>query len=219
MNNFTFDAEKHEYRDGNGRLGMSNTDVLSASGLCDYSMVPYETRILALALGSAVHLATALLDRNRSWRTYSYQFPVTMIAPYVEAWKKCKREMKFHPELIEEPLHDPIYDYYTTPDSFGASKYGWTTIQKKTGPVEDWVGLQLAAEERAVAASGRYATKDWSSRMAAGLKSSSNRFGVELRDDGTYKITRFDDPGFEQDIRIFIGFLVGCQWKKAHGYK
>jgi hypothetical protein len=202
---FTFDPVCHEYRLRGVKL-MSNTELLDRCGLTDYSMVPPEQRMKALALGTAVHKATAMYDRNQNWRSF-FRYNEEIIG-YVEAWGNFKREMKFKYQLIETPLLDPVYLLATTPDRFGLSKYGWTTVQIKTGPVEDVVGLQLSFEERVIRISR--------GEPASDLISSDRRFGVSLRPDGTYKTRRFSDP---QDIRVFLGALALYRWKESHGYK
>src|ERR1043166_3248375 len=89
----------------------SNTDILEALGMCDYSGLPEHVRWVALAKGTEVHKATALLDLKKNWRRKFSQWE-----GYVSAWQKCKKDFAFKPKLIEEPLHDPILMIATTPD-------------------------------------------------------------------------------------------------------
>lgn len=206
---FEFNRKDHRYT-VDGRDVISNTDVLARVGFVDYSMLPPDRREEALRRGTLVHEATAMLDKGQRWK--DREWPPYMQF-YVKAWMAAKKEIKFRPIVIEEPFIDPVYHAATCPDRFGWSKFGWTTIQLKTGPVDDWVALQTAFEERCVVLNlDNQALRE----LVCALTSSPNRFGIELRPDGTYKITRFEDP---MDIRVFLGVLGGERWKIAHGYK
>lgn len=191
-----FDPVKHLYT-VDGRKVISNTDFLTAMGFCDYSGMPPDRRKSALEIGTDVHMATAMLDSRmkKSWREeYSH------VEGYVKGWKKFKKDFKFRPTLIETPLYDAQYDIATTPDRFGKSIHGEITVQIKTGKVQDWVGLQLALEERCI-----YQTKSTRIRW----QSTTNRFAVELHADGTYKPYRFQDPN---DISVYLGALGYFRW-------
>ena len=41
------------------------------------------------------------------------------LLPYVEAWRKFRRECHLVIALIEQPIHSPKYRYAGTPDRFG----------------------------------------------------------------------------------------------------
>lgn len=194
-----FDPDKHVYT-YDGRKVISNTDFLTAMGFCDYSGMPPDRRKSALEIGTDVHMATAILDSRmkKGWREeYSH------VEGYVAAWKKFKKDFKFRPILIEEPLYDEQYDVATTPDRHGNSIHGHITVQIKTGKVQDWVGLQLAFEERCI-----LRAQGITSPSLIRL-SSSNRFAMELHADGTYKPYRFQDPN---DISVYLGALGYFRW-------
>ena len=95
---------------------------------------------------------------------------------------------------------DPLIGVATCPDAWGESKHGQITVQIKTCPIKDYVGLQLAFEERVI-------------RSDSGLLSSPNRFAVELKSDGTYKPRQFDDPN---DIKVWMAAYTVQSWLWRH---
>lgn len=197
-----FNEKAHTYHledlAGHRRQLDSNTDMLEALGFLNYDMVPEPHRSIALQLGTDVAKATALLDTGRSWKAFRH------LEGWVEAWKKAKKDFRFRPEFIEQPFYDPYYLIATCPDRHGLSKYGDTTIQIKTGEVEDFVSLQTAFEERCIFIhkTGQPA-----------VKSTPNRFAIQLNGDGTYYPRRFEDPN---DIRVYLGAISVYQWLKKH---
>lgn len=203
-NGLFFDVEKHHYYSLEHDRILSNTDFLGALGFSDYSNVPDEIRETALQIGTDVHAATALMDKGLDWRQYKY------VQGYVRAWKRFKKEMKFKPIMIEEPLLDRHHMIATTPDRCGISKFAdRTTVQIKTGHIEDWVALQTAFEERCILLK-LYGAK------ALAMPSSKNRFAVELRVDGTYNARRFTDAS---DIQVYYGAHSYYLWQLNHGKK
>jgi len=199
-----FDPVNHVYHNLLNERLVSNTEILEGMGFSDYSQVPEQYRIPALERGTDVHKATALLDNKRHWAKAGYGH----VRGYVEAWRRFKKDFKFTPIIIETPLHDPVYKIATTPDRWGRrSIHGEITVQIKTGKIEDWVGLQLAFEERCI-------LLDLGRVVPVQMVSTDRRFAVELRSDGTYKERRFDDPN---DIRVFLSAVTVHQWQRKHG--
>ena len=200
MPELVYKHDSHEYLLGGLKL-LSNTDVLKAAGLVDYSKVN-EKHLQQLAeIGTAVHEATALLDKGLPWKRKFDCF-----SGYIDAWKALKKEFKFKPIVIEEPMAHPTYYYGTTPDRYGMSKFGPTVFQVKTGPVGDWVGVQLAAEEQALKASGHPVDTD-------GIGSSRNRWAASLHWDGSYRVRRFEEA---DDFRVFLACLRVATWRRDH---
>lgn len=196
------DPLNHTYHNILNQRLESNSDVLSALGFSDYSGMPDHLRQAALERGTAVHAATAMLDRRQNWRRKFKQFE-----GWVSAWMLFKKDFQFKPELIEEPLHDPVLMIATTPDRWGMSNRGYITVQIKTGKVQAWVGLQTAFEERCVAISQGFEPP----------KTSSNRrFAIELRPDGTYKPERFEE---QSDIQVYCGAVSWMRWMRNHNGK
>lgn len=103
-----FQEDGHLY-DG-GRLE-SVTGILKAEGFIDTSFYTEEGR----ERGSYVHLATHLDDMGEL--DESSLDPV--IVPYLEAWRRFKRESGFIVERSEVPMVSTAYRYAGTPDVAG----------------------------------------------------------------------------------------------------
>jgi len=69
-----------------------------------------------------------------------------VLAPYLDAWKRFRREMEFAPELIEEPVFNPVDKYAGTLDRTGNAR-GCPDIllDIKTGASKDADRVQLLA--------------------------------------------------------------------------
>ena len=176
------DSERNTHFQG----WLSNTGILAAAGLTDFSGVPAHHMEAARQVGHAVEQATLLLDRGRSWKRYSW------VEPYIRAWMAFKRDFRFKPELREERLYDYARKITTKPDAWGFSRAGHITVQIKSCVVKDVVGIQTACEE--------YIIK-LHMGMEPTMDSSPDRWGVELRPDGRYRPKRFDD---KNDLRVFF---------------
>lgn len=94
----------------------------------------------ALALGTAVHQLTELMDRGQADR-YTFH-------PKVEAFKPCwanvRRLVPFEIEAIEEPEYHPDLDYAGIPDRVAIWEKTRTLVEVKTGQKYPWHPLQTA---------------------------------------------------------------------------
>lgn len=102
-----FEPEGHKY--GNGLESV--TGILKAEGFIDTSFYDDWSR----DRGSMVHLATAYDDRNE----LDEESLDPVILPYLEAWRKFRKESGFVPESIEPPMMSTAYRYAGTPDRIG----------------------------------------------------------------------------------------------------
>jgi hypothetical protein len=139
---FTFDPIRHIYT-LDGRPLISVTQVLEYSGLVDYSFLPPSTRNMALARGSAVHLATALDDEG----DLDYDALDPVLPGYVDGWREFRGDTGFVPDLIEQRAYHPKHLYAGTRDrrgKFPTSKFR-RTLDIKCGNAEPWVWIQIAA--------------------------------------------------------------------------
>jgi len=196
MPKLEFDPKAHTYHLGRERL-FSVTEVLEATGFIDAMWFTEAARIR----GSRVHSATALLDEGRlDWESLA---PIEAalnepIADYVRAWEAFKHETGFAPATIESRGYHPRYKYAGTLDRIGTFADGREAlIDIKTGPIEDWVGLQTAAYSAMHPTNGPRA-----------------RYGVGLRPDGTYTIKKFTDV---DDEATFLYALAVLRWRSRHG--
>lgn len=139
---FTFDETRHIYT-LDGRVLPSVTGILEAAGLIDYSFIPPATRNMALARGSAVHLATAIDDVG----DLDYDALDPILPPFCDGWRVFRSDTGFVPDLIEQRSYHPRHLYAGTRDRrgrFARSKF-LHTLDIKCGKAEWWVWIQIAA--------------------------------------------------------------------------
>lgn len=102
-----FEAEGHRY--GNGLESV--TGILKAEGFIDTRFYDDWSR----DKGSMVHLATHYDDIGE----LDEDTLDPVIVPYLEAWRKFKRESGFIVEQSEVPMMSTVYQYAGTPDVIG----------------------------------------------------------------------------------------------------
>jgi hypothetical protein len=199
--NFKFDRDRHEYTLGGQRI-ISNTEILAAEGLSDFSMVAPQQLRVAQMVGTDIHDATCLLDDGKNWRKRYAQYE-----GYVAGWQLFKKEFKFRPLLREYSTYDIGRRIATTLDAWGDSSLGQITVEIKTGQLEDHFGLQLAFQE--------YCVRTWYLGKPLTLESTPDRWGIRLNQDGTYEARPYRDIN---DLRVFFSMATSVMWRRAHGY-
>lgn len=111
--NFSFDEDLHAYLlDGNPLPSV--TEILKAEGFIDTRFYDDWSR----ERGSYVHLATQLDDLN----ILDEEKLDPVILPYLEAWRKFKKESGFIIQEIEKPMCNTTHKYAGTPDRLGKFK-------------------------------------------------------------------------------------------------
>jgi len=182
--------ENHVYHDGAGVQIPGVTNIIKDAGLMgDTSFYDDYSR----DRGAAVHLATALYDRN-DLVEYSLD-PV--IVPYLDGWKKFRHESGLKVDAAEMIVASEL-GYAGTLDRTGEIDGRRVLLDIKTGAVQPWTAIQTAAYERCL-------------DYAASL-----RLAVELHADGTYKTFEYQDT---TDWQVFCGALAIHNWKKNKGIK
>lgn len=176
-------AERHEYRTPSGVLVPNVTSILKGAGLVDDTWFTEFAR----ERGSAVHLATALYDRDE----LDMDTVHPLIMGYLTAWIKFRNDSKFEPQVIEEIVYNAEMGYAGTTDRAGRMGDKWVILDIKTGAMSPVTALQLAAYQRC---KPNYRT----------------RLGVEIRENGTYRATEFND---RNDWNVFAGALALVNWK------
>jgi hypothetical protein len=183
----TFDEANHVYT-LDGEAVPSVTQILKAEGFIDDSFYDEYSRDRGTAVHKAIHL------HNNDDLDEESLDPV--IAPYLEAWKKFKRETGLVVSESEKAFASERYRFAGTIDVLGT--FPDTTciiLDIKTGGPAPWHGLQLSA----------YDILQW----AVGRK----RYGVYLSGEGTYKLNQYKD---RQDREIFLSALSCYHWKHNH---
>lgn len=145
--------------------------------------------------GSKVHKITEYYDEG----DLAEESVDPALRGYLEAWKRFRREYEFRIEAIELEVYHPTAMYGGTLDRLGIC--GKTNVQLKTivdiksGPVQRATGLQLTGYADAYQAM----TGDFVHKI----------MGVQLKQDGTYKITPFT-----LDFMTWRAVLTISNWKR-----
>jgi hypothetical protein len=193
-----FDAATHTYRAG-GVIVPSVTQILEAVGVVDYSYLPPATRNMALARGSAVHLACQFDDEG----DLDEGALDPALLPYVLAWRAYRAEVGFVPQEIERRVHSSRYGYAGTLDRTGTNGRGdLCLIDLKTSRAEGWVKLQTAAYTGALDEPRRYL-----------------RGCAELHADGTYRALWFPAAEWQLDFGDFLACLHVYRLQKIFGVR
>lgn len=196
-----FNPDGHVYT-VEGRTVPSVTTVLEKAGLTDFSMVNPVLLARKSRQGTLAHLATeyddlGILDES----TVSPR-----ILPFLEAWRRFKKEFSFEPQEIELPVYSAKYRYAGTLDRVGTIKGELALIDLKTSSRVDLisVGPQTAAYE--------YAYKEWS---GFDKRKKVKRYCVKLSPEGDYKLINCDN---KNDFSVFIHALSIINWREIkHG--
>jgi hypothetical protein len=180
-NGLVLEKSSHIYRlEGSILPGISG--IIKAAGLVDTKWFTEYSR----EKGSAVHLACQLYDENDL--DEATLDPV--IIPYLEGWKQFRSDTGFIPSIIERPLHSTIYRFAGTPDRAGIMNGVDVIPEIKTGGISFVTGLQLAAQDILLSEAEGFRAK--------------KRFAVQIKSNGTYKLTQYADP---QDRVYFLSAL------------
>ena len=152
----------------------------------------------ALKFGTATHTATELWDKG----ILDLKSLSKPLIPYLEGWKKFKKDMAFEIEAVEERVYSDKYHYRGTLDRRGIIAGKRCVVDIKTS-VDFHAGtsLQLAAYQ------GAY-------NEGKALKDQiKDRYAVILNDEGTYKIMKYIDAS---DYSVFLCALSLTNWKEKH---
>jgi hypothetical protein len=183
-----FDSQHHRYW-LEGELLPSVTQILEGVGMIDTRFYTEEARLL----GSAVHQATQYLDEG----DLDEDSVDPQMRGHLAAYQLFKKETGFSPVEIEVQVYHPEYRYAGTFDRLGVIVQGrQVLVDLKTGPVQPWVGLQLAGYALCIRTGGF-----------------PQRWGVYLREDGRYFITEFTD---RKDKDVFLSAVSVFQWIRRH---
>lgn len=183
---FTFDPEKHEYR-YKGQIIPGATDILKSAGF-QYPEGNMEK-------GRAIHLATAYDDRG----ILKPESVTDEVFPFLESYRKFRRDTGFKPDRIEEPNVNPMLMFAATLDREGTmpgqDRRILLELKKFFPPF--FTALQLSLQDLTLPK----------------LAVPRDRIAVELKETGGYAIHRYTNPG---DKNMAIS-LVGLYWYKKNG--
>jgi hypothetical protein len=113
-----FNEELHRYQ-FRGSILPSVTGILKDEGFIDASFYTEYAR----DRGSYVHKAIEFWEEN----ILDEDTLDTVLEPYVDAWKRFRRESRYEPEIIERPMINIPLLYCGKPDSIGTFPSGSMT--------------------------------------------------------------------------------------------
>lgn len=184
----TFDPDAHRYA-WCGKPVPNVTSVLSVVGMGEFGYVSEDVLRFARDRGRAVHAATALDDMAEL--DESSVDPIAV--PYLDAWRKFRRETGFTPTAIEQKVYHKIYRYAGTLDREGVFGDADVLLDIKTGTPQRSTGPQTAAY--LAARGGKRA-----------------RYAVFLQQNGKYNLVPHKD---RNDLAVFLAALTIYNWKGA----
>lgn len=200
---FSYDADEHVYRNGEGLVRPSVTQCMHAAGLYDFSRVAPDVLERKRRIGHSVHRATAEFDRE-GWLDETWLMADEIL--YYRAWQAFRRD--FH-EIEWTHIEDPMLrtlcgvEVGGTPDRIG------------------WLGGQrLIADIKCTAATHQAWKIQTATYAAMWLQmprcDAMLRMAVQLRPDATYRVVTHEDP---TDISAAIACLQLEAWKRNAGLK
>lgn len=186
----SFDPVEHRYFVGTREL-ISVTTALKEAGLVNSD---YYTADSA-ARGTAIHQAIHDMDEGRLSNIDDCDAD---LRPYVRAYRLFCAWAQPTWCYIEHPVHDAVLGYAGRLDRAGTFGVNGMTcvLDVKTGGVQSWAALQLAAYRRCLPA-----PHTW------------NRLVLQLKADGTYALHQYTD---RHDEKTFLAALHLALWKRAH---
>lgn len=183
--NIHLDPETHTYA-CDGVVYPSVTQILKDEGFIDATWFTDYAR----DRGILVHRITHWYDTDE----LDMESVDPALGGYLEAWIRFREESGFDPQIIEQSLASHTHRFAGTPDRVGILNGNLAIPDIKSGAIQPWTGLQLAGYE-----------------VLYGQR--VNRFGVQLTDDGKYKLIPFTD---RNDRGVFLAALATWWWKEAN---
>jgi hypothetical protein len=143
--------------------------------------------------GSAVHLTCQLYDEN----DLNDDEIDPGLVPYLDAYKLFRRETCFVPEQIERRKIQAQYRFTGQPDRVGKVFMGGAraVIDLKSGQISAAAAIQTAAYFE--------------------LTGAPERFAVQLRPDGTYRMEQYPIRDLQRDLAVFHSALNIHNWKRS----
>jgi len=170
--------------------------------LADFDKVPREVLDRAAKRGTAVHLATQLDDED----DLDEDSLDPVLIPYLEAWRKFRREQDVQIEGVENRVYHQRHRYAGTYDRIGrilkqSDELAVIDI-KAVAKLFPHIGVQTAAYQAALNSARKKADHV------------TRRYAVQLKPDGTYRLEEYSD---EADLSVFLGLLQVHNWRQRHG--
>lgn len=191
----TFDEATHTYRLG-GQVVPSVTQLLKPIAP-DFAGIPPAVLEAKRQLGQEVHFACQLDDED----DLDEDTVPEAVEPYLQAWRKFKADTGAEVLVNERKLAHPTLRYAGTLDRLVRVRAGGVyLIDLKTSvSMSSHFGVQLAGYQLLLETDDDF----------AGVK--LERKGLQLRDDGTYRLIPYVNPN---DAACFRALLSIHNWKE-----
>jgi hypothetical protein len=183
-----FDPVEHAYR-WQGKPVPGVTTIIRGALGDPFEHVAAPVLERARQRGSAVHKACELDDAG----CLDEATVDARIVPYVEAWRKFRREFGFRVQFAERPLYHAVHGYAGTPDCAIELACGLPAIvDRKTGLPGPAAALQTAAYAELAY---------WLDAPPRQVR----RFALRMLPNGRYQMHEYTNPG---DFRDFLACLA-----------
>jgi ATP-dependent exoDNAse (exonuclease V) beta subunit len=202
----TFHEDAHIY-ELDGAVVPSVTQILTRSGLIDFSKIPSFIREAALERGRKVHQAIHYYnERDLDLDAFTRDFP--LYAPYLFAWVHFCEQRRFVPVLNELRIASRRHRCAGTLDALGVLDGSAVLLDFKTGRPSD------VASDLQTAAYLGFAL-EWAGdgeheplRQFFAKHPVVRRYAVQLRRDETFRVEPYAQPS---DFRDFLALVTAQQ--------
>jgi hypothetical protein len=191
---FHFDEAQHIYRDGNGVVIPSTTQVLKSAGLISFDHINQRVLEYKRQLGTVVHKVTEMWENGANLDEFEIPQEVW---PYFEGYRNFIEDCQFKPRLVEyrqvAACHGMRWGMCT--DRVGMINGVDHIIELKCGAAHPAHGVQLASYD-----------------MGINGKQKFQRASVQLGPDFPrgYKLFPWDDTA---DYQVWLSALACTIWK------
>lgn len=186
----TLEESTHVYR-WNGKVVPSVSQIIAPLYEGAFDGIKAEVLERKRTLGTALHYATELLDRDQ----LDEDSIDTAIRPYLDAYVRAKAERNMQWTVIEEPRYHHTLRYAGTIDRYGTVDGEPAVVDFKTvATLHAAVGVQLAGYE---------------SLMQTGRP--MKRYALQLLPTGEYRLVEYKSP---DDRAAFMACLALFNWKQ-----
>lgn len=197
---FTFDETRHEYRDEQGLVVPSSTQIIKSAGLISFAGINPAVLQHKQQLGTLVHKVAELYDQGEE--LVDFEIPEE-VWPYVEGYINFRFDCEFTPTLIEEGMLGETHKmrWGMRPDRVGLIRGVPHVIELKCGAAHHpaW-GVQLASYELGLRCGSQL------------LARAAVQLGPQFARN--YKLRPYDE---QSDYTVFVNSLANTIWKQNKG--
>lgn len=189
----TFKEDTHQYFDESGIEVPSVTQILKVAGLTGFGMEGTELHSdESMTRGKAAHQAIHFLEKG----TLDESTVDEIVIPYVDAYKKFKKDTGYKPFKMECLLLHQQRRFAGTLDGIGHIENQPVLLEYKTGSYQPWHKLQVAGY-RAALGDDFKTTKD---------------YVLELKSNATYTLHKVAYEVTEE--LLFFSLVNLYYWRK-----